>query len=506
MRNVLRRPSPRGLVLAALLAATSCSDSGTSSTSPGTVALDSTRVCAIVPAIDPAAAAFPPAPPVKVFGTDLGWTYQLPDGSVPILFGDTWQRIDICPIQTNDDSMGVLQLPDASWPGFTTKQSIPDDQCLNVDYYVDEAGTAFAPITVTRWDGVQIPMGPLNTPLGGFWDGEREWGVFIVGGGQSCTPAQAASGAACPTEIADDVDHLVCAQVADGPRCVDPTSNRTGSGAQAYYVHFAERVGPSAYVSRAAFLSNKYFNLAVRTVKAFDPDDPSKNDYGAGNDALLMWGRPGFEDLAADGDLVPYFMYLDLPLRIVDGRLDFQPRFLTGFDGDQPVYGDSQKDAVPLYPDELEPVNQTTQSYIPSIDRWLMIYSGSTVDFGDPEIKSGRGQPSRFGMHARIAREPWGPWSEPQVIFTDAQAAADQVCGIRRPPGCIEKPDPLIRPLCLEIGDPTGGGNLYGANIIEELTRPATTADGRPAADVFWLYSTWHPYSVIVVRTRVALE
>jgi len=490
----------------AALALQACSDAGTSSGPPGELDLASTRVCAIVPARDPAAAAFPPARQVKVFGTDLGWTYQAPDGSVPILFGDTWQRIDICPIQTNDDSMGVLELPTDDWPGFTTTASIPDAQCLNVDHEIDQAGTAFAPITVTRWDGVQIPMGPLNTPLGGFYDGQREWGVFIVGGGQTCTPAQAASGAACPSEIADDIGHLVCAQVGEGPRCVDPTSPRESGGAQAYYVHFAERVGPSSYISRAAFLTNKYLNLAVRTVKVFDPDDARNNDYSSGQGALLMWGRPGFEDLAEDGPLVPFFMFQQLPLQIVDERLVFEPRFLVGFDGDRPLYGDSQADAVPLYPSELEPVNQTTQSWIPSIGRWLMIYSGSTVDFGDPEIKGGRGQPVRFAMHARVAREPWGPWGEPQAIFTDTQAAGDQVCGIRKPTGCLAKPDPLIRPLCLELADPTGGGNLYGANIVEELTRPATTAGGDPAADVFWLYSTWHPYSVVLVRTRVAVE
>ena len=60
--------------------------------------------------------------------------------------------------------------------------------------------------------------------------------------------------------------------------------------------------------------------------------------------------------------------------------------------------------------------------------------------------------------------------------------------------------------MCLENADPTGGGNLYGANIIEEMTRTATTPDGDPAADVFWLYSTWHPYSVVLVRTRVEVE
>ena len=509
MRDLARRLSVSAAIgpaaaLAALLL--SCSDAPKDAAPADVLSLDTTRLCAMVPARDADAAAFPQAPPAKVFGTDLGWTYRAADGRVPILFGDSWQRIDVCPIQTNDDAMGVLNLPSDDWPGFTATSSIPDDQCLDVTYETDAAGTSFAPITLTRWDGVAIPMGPLNTPLGGLFDGEREWGVFIVGGGQSCTAEEAARGATCTSSIADDAAHLVCAQLADGPRCVDPGSARTGSGAQAFYVHFAERVGPTAYVSRAAFLTNRFLNLAVRTVRAFDPGDPSRNDYGAGHGALLLWGRPGFDDLADDGPLLPYFAVHELPLRVVDGRLALAPKYLTGFAGGRPVYGASQADAAPLYASELEPVNQTSQSWIPSLGRWLMIYSGSTVGFADPSLKGGRGQPVRFAMHARVARDPWGPWSEPQAILTDEQAAQDQVCGPRLSAGCLAQPDPRIRPGCIEAVDPDAGGYLYGANVIEELTRAATTPDGRPAADVFWEHSTWHPYGVVLVRTRVALQ
>ena len=275
--------------------------------------------------------------------------------------------------------------------------------------------TAFAPITLTRWDGVAVPMGPLNTPLGGFYDGQREWGVFIVGGGQACSAADAASGAVCPSELSPQAADLRCGLIDGVPRCLDPTSNRKDAASQAYYVHIAERVGPSAYVSRAMFLTSKYFNLAVRTVRAFDPADPSHNDYADGNGALVMWGRPGFDDIAGDGDLLPYFAYHPLPFAVADdGRIAFAPRFLVGFDGDRPRYGDHQADAVPIYTSEFEPVDQTSQSWIAPLGRWLMIYSGSTVDFADPDFESGRGQPVRGAMYARVAHDPWGPWSEPQ--------------------------------------------------------------------------------------------
>jgi hypothetical protein len=496
------------LLAAALLGSVgwSCSDAGSPGAANERMTLDTTRLCALVPARDPAAAAFPPSPPVEPFGTDLGWTYQTPDGRVPILFGDTWQRIDICPLQPNDDAVGELQLPASDWPGFTTTSSLPDEQCLDVTYPANEAGTAFAPITLTRWDGVPVPLPALHTPLGGFWDGVREWAVFIVDGGQSCSAEDAASGAVCPSELSPHAADLRCAEIGNLRRCVDPTSPRRLPSNHAYYLHLAERTGPSSWTSRAMFLTNKFLNLGMRTVRAFDPDDARRNDYAVGEGALLLWGRPGFDDLAGDGDLLPFFAWHPLPLQVVDGRLDFAPRFLTGLDGGRPLYGDRQADAVPLYPTEIEPVNQISTSWIAPLGRWLMIYSGASTDFADPDFATGRGQPSRGGMHARLARDPWGPWSEPQPILTLDQAAGDQVCGHRTPPGCLAPPDPAIRPRCLETFDPLGGGYLYGANVIDPLTRAATTADGRAAADVFWTHSAWHPYGVVLVRTRVALE
>lgn len=69
-----------------------CGDDGDGkSASPAQYAFSTTRLCALVPARDPAAAAFPPQPPVRVFGTDLGWTYER-DGVITILFGDSYMR------------------------------------------------------------------------------------------------------------------------------------------------------------------------------------------------------------------------------------------------------------------------------------------------------------------------------------------------------------------------------------------------------------------------------
>ena len=106
-----------------------------------------------------------------------------------------------------------------------------------------------------------------------------------------------------------------------------------------------------------------------------------------------------------------------------------------------------------------------------------------------------------------MAAEPWGPWTEPKPVLTNEQAAPEIACGHQAPVGCLPPQDPLIRPQCLEDVDPGGGGNLYGANIIDQMTRPRPATSRRgAAADVFWNYSTWHAYSVVLARTRVEIE
>ena len=42
-------------------------------------------------------------------------------------------------------------------------------------------------------------------------------------------------------------------------------------------------------------------------------------------------------------------------------------------------------------------------------------------------------------------------------------------------------------------------GFLYAANIISEWTRPAPGG----GADILWNVSTWDPYRVVLVRTRI---
>ena len=473
---------------------------------PTSYRLTTTRLCALVPARDPALGVFPQPTPIRPFGTDLGWTYER-DGLITIVFGDTMQRLDVCPLQVNDDSLATFPIPPDTWPGYTASTSIADAECPELDFVLNDAGTAFGPIELRRWDGVPVPLGYLHTPVTAFHDGQREWAIFIVDGGQSCSEADAASGAPCPTDLSAQAGDLVCGTVGRQHRCVDPTSTKTGSAAQAYYLHIGERVGPVSYISRAMFLTNKYLNLTARAVRAFDPDDPRRNDYRVGGGALLVWGRPGFEDQDRSGEAPPYFLYHPLPFEVSGERIVFQPRYLRDTPAGGAVFRTNQADATPLYRGEFDPVNHMAVSWVEPLEQWVMIYGGSVTDVSDPNDIAGLNQPVRGALHARFAPDPWGPWSDPpQPILTNDHVAQDLVCGKQAPPGCLPTPDPPIRAACMEFIDPGSGGCLYGANIIDAMTRPARSATGRPAADIFWDVSNYHPYGVLLIKTRIEAE
>ena len=44
-----------------------------------------------------------------------------------------------------------------------------------------------------------------------------------------------------------------------------------------------------------------------------------------------------------------------------------------------------------------------------------------------------------------------------------------------------------------------GHGFLYGANIIAEWTEPRSNG----AVDIYWNVSTWNPYQVLLMRSRI---
>ena len=101
----------------------------------------------------------------------------------------------------------------------------------------------------------------------------------------------------------------------------------------------------------------------------------------------------------------------------------------------------------------------------------------------------------------RTADDPWGPWTPPEDLIVGGDPAVPG-SGQYGPGGMLRHPDCTAEDCAPHTAaresNPNEYGFFYSANIIEQWTRPA--GDG---VDVIWNASTWDPYRVILLRTRI---
>ncbi|HVE67876.1 MAG TPA: DUF4185 domain-containing protein [Solirubrobacteraceae bacterium] len=114
------------------------------------------------------------------------------------------------------------------------------------------------------------------------------------------------------------------------------------------------------------------------------------------------------------------------------------------------------------------------------------------------------GPPDVRGYYLRFARTPWGPWSRPEKIMTDASAAdGGYSVTMHEKPGdwhretdTWDRPDDgLYEPDHLDGWNAWGGE--YGPYMVPRWFRKRR--DG--AYEIVFLHSSWHPYKVHVMRT-----
>lgn len=330
----------------------------------------------------------------------------------------------------------------------------------------------------------------------------------------------------------------------------------------AYYVDVVARIWPgrpSDYAIVHRFVTNRFVNVTARTVANFDPDHPEKNDYRPGFHTLLVWGRAAFFGSHGAQNL-PFLLYHPLePFRRNARALKWEPRFFAGYDAaGKPRWSANEGEAVPIYGTDVKVVdgprqrlgwsepefdydNQMSVSWVAPLERWIMLYGGDVPAFGvrDPRTGEVRDpihlQRSPGGIHFRMAPHPWGRttafdpptsgWSSAEPVLTRPEVAPYMACGEggqRAMPGCIEnersEPKPkassisegascLAGELAMSVqmglsGNPIG--RLYSPNIIEEWTQGVTDAKtGKRAADIYWNVSTWNPYQVVLIKTRL---
>jgi hypothetical protein len=175
--------------------------------------------------------------------------------------------------------------------------------------------------------------------------------------------------------------------------------------------------------------------------------------------------------------------------RASDVRLAFQPahriaskdslRYFAGVDAaGRPTWSAEEGDSQALFDQPC--VGEFSVSHNRFIDKWIMLYNcccdGATR-----------------GINLRTADHPWGPWSEPQVLFEPWQDGG--YCGFMH--------TSWTRSRCDEVHDPgreNEWGGEYGPYQFEHLAiGDATTTT------IYFTMSTWNPYTVVLMKATLGL-
>lgn len=183
------------------------------------------------------------------------------------------------------------------------------------------------------------------------------------------------------------------------------------------------------------------------------------------------------------------------PYRKSDAHLSIVPaaqfesgkgtRYFAGLDvGNAPIWSEKEADVRAIVQNGT--MGDLSVTWCKDVGLWLMTYDSR--------------EPAPRGILFSYSRTPWGPWSEPQIIFN---AARDGAVGkfIHNPQAVPD--DGLAGPV-IGKGQANPGavhGGAYAPYVIERWTK----ATG-PELYIYYVLSTWNPYVVVLMKSQLHIE
>ena len=160
-------------------------------------------------------------------------------------------------------------------------------------------------------------------------------------------------------------------------------------------------------------------------------------------------------------------------------------RYFAGLDtAGNPTWSDKESDATAIVQNGT--MGDLSVTWCKDLGLWLMTY--------DSRPSAPR------GILFSYSPTPWGPWSEPQVLFN---AVRDGALGkfIHNPRANPD--DGLAGPVIGKGQANPGGvhGGAYAPYVIERFTK----LEGAEL-DLYYVLSTWNPYVVVLMKSRLRVE
>jgi Domain of unknown function (DUF4185) len=195
----------------------------------------------------------------------------------------------------------------------------------------------------------------------------------------------------------------------------------------------------------------------------------------AGGPFILVWGTGTYRKSDAYLSIVPAANFAS-----GQGTLYFSGLNNTGM----PVWSPDESSAQPIVRNGT--LGDLSVTWSKDLNLWLM-----TCDSRSP---------APAGIEFSYSSSPWGPWSDPQIIFN---AARDGAFG-----KFIH--DPAIKPIDGQAGPVIGAGQsnpeaVMGGTYAPYMIEPWIKLRGSEL-DLYYTLSTWNPYVVMLMKSSLQVH
>ena len=397
---------------------------------------------------------------------DLGYPVQH-NGKLILLFGDSW------PPPHGGGPAGEIPPDDAV--GVTTRRDPPnkeDGRWLDLEVH-HTAARKFGPATIVG--PTKVKQGFFNVPSGGVSVAGALYGFFWSDHCGQPTNLTRAPGnplarpkptQACPeTDDRNSIGKAVLARSDDDGRTFTHVVQMpigfvyaTAENAEPFPELPQDQIGGIFIFAVPRYRASVPY-LAYSTVNSFSDPRSWRFFIGLNDDGRPKWAT---YDEWVRGRSSPREIHSSEQLWNPPGEPElFKPRMEAG-----------------------RSVGEFSVTWNRPLHRWLMLYGGPG------------------GMLVRVARAPWGPWSDATRILGGENWLGCHL--LMTPNGCGNRRD--YWPNNHQSGKFVAGG-LYAPYVLNRFTRETSVdADRNRSCTIYWTVSTWNPYQVSIMRSTLRVE
>lgn len=153
--------------------------------------------------------------------------------------------------------------------------------------------------------------------------------------------------------------------------------------------------------------------------------------------------------------------------------------YYSGRNDKGPKWSVLESDAEPII--EHKTIGDISVTFVPQAGKWIALYDSRSPD----------------GIVMRYANQPWGPWSDAQVIFAGPNGKGIFIHDPSR-----KHNDGLAGPIIAEGKRPDEvAGGYYAPYIIDRFTH----LDG-DTLTLQYVLSTWNPYTVVRMQSSLKIQ